>query len=218
MSAYAFTANYQFKKIDYGTRGWHTEEYANWDLLDALLATLSPETVPFAVATGAVNTYAVNYTPDVAYAVGLVISFTTNAANTGPATINADGLGAKDLYRNGAALVSGDLASGVFVKAVYDGTRFHVIEPRSLTAVIADGSIGHAKLSTGKPTWDASSNLTVGGNAAISGNVVGNAVYEGSRRSFVQNDSVTFPSNRITFSTADPSGGSDGDIWIKHAA
>lgn len=35
-----FTTNYGFTKIDFNSRPWHTREYANWDMLDSILASI----------------------------------------------------------------------------------------------------------------------------------------------------------------------------------
>lgn len=220
MTAYAYTASFQFSKIDYASRQWQIDEYANLDKLDALLATVVPvSSLPFVVTTGAANAYVATYTPVIgAYTTGLRLTFVSNFANTGASTLNVNGLGPKNLFRGGAALASGAIANNVFVSVIYDGTRFQVIEPKDNTPVLADGSVDDVKLTTGAPTWDGAGNLNITAAFTASGSITGTSLLEGTRRAFVQNDSATFPSNRITFSTADPSGGSNGDIWIKHAA
>jgi len=63
-----------------------------------------------------------------AYAAGQLFYFIANAANTGAMTINIDGLGAKNITRDGStALVAGDVNSGEIVVICYDGTRFQMI-------------------------------------------------------------------------------------------
>lgn len=216
-----YTFNFNLEKIDYSVKTWHEREWANLDIIDGVLASLSAAAAVgqyYAVATGLVNTFAVAYTGVASYTTGLVAQFKANLANTGAATLNINGLGAKALQRNGVALTAGQIPINQYVKAVYDGTQFQVIEPRDTSVTIADGSVTAAKLSTGAMTWDASGNLTVTGTLSASGALTAASLKEGTKRAFVQNDSATFPSNKITFSTADPSGGSDGDIWIKHAA
>lgn len=213
MSAAGYTTGYAFTLINYQTQGWHTEEYANWRKLDALLASQLDAAIPFAVASGSVNAYVLNYTPDItSYTVGLLISFSPNLANTGAATVNVDGLGAKSLYRDGAALVGGELDPSVYVKAIYDGTKFIVIEPKNTDITIADASIAHTKLTTGHPAWDSSGNQTIAGNIAADG-----SIKTGDHLVLSHNDTAK-TSAHIFFSTSDPSGGADGDIWFKHAA
>ena len=51
-----------------------------------------------------------------------------SASNTGATTINIDGLGVKDVTKNGTtALENGDLIAGQIIEIVYDGTRFQLI-------------------------------------------------------------------------------------------
>jgi hypothetical protein len=63
-----------------------------------------------------------------AYATGQVLRIIPNNTNTGAATINVDGLGAKSLTKQGAAaLDAGDLVSGRVYELAYDGTQFQVV-------------------------------------------------------------------------------------------
>lgn len=62
------------------------------------------------------------------FVLGQRIAFKATAANTGAATINVNGLGAKALVRQtGAALAAGDIVSGSIYEAIYDGTSFQII-------------------------------------------------------------------------------------------
>lgn len=80
---------------------------------------------------GSGNTYtATNDTPGVwsSYAEGDFIGFEPNATNSGAATLNVDGLGAKSIVKSAStALSSGDLVQGAFYLLRYDGTNFCVI-------------------------------------------------------------------------------------------
>lgn len=58
-------------------------------------------------------------TPFTVYVDGQQYSAKFNAANTGPATIEISGLGPKDLYKNGAALSSGDIAANGLISFTY---------------------------------------------------------------------------------------------------
>jgi hypothetical protein len=63
-----------------------------------------------------------------AYAAGDFIGLLANHTNSGAATINVDGLGAKNIVTNdGGSLVSGDITSGALVLLVYDGTSFQLV-------------------------------------------------------------------------------------------
>ncbi len=84
-------------------------------------------TTNFAAATG-VDAIAVLLSPALpAYTAGLRITFVPAGANTGDATLEANGLGAVPLRKNiNAPLDSGDLHAGIPVQVIYDGTAFQV--------------------------------------------------------------------------------------------
>lgn len=79
----------------------------------------------FGVDSGGVNAYVVNtplnfkvVTPHFR---GRSIRFYAGATNTGPATLNAWGLGAKTLYSHiSTALIGGEIVSGVLCEAIFD--------------------------------------------------------------------------------------------------
>ena len=64
----------------------------------------------------------------VGYVAGATLKIRPNATNTGAATFNLDGLGAKAITKNGStALVAGDLVSGNTYEISYDGTRWQLV-------------------------------------------------------------------------------------------
>ena len=132
MSVYDYTANYAFRKIDFNSRPFHEDEWANWDALDTILADAAAD-VPFVVATGAANTFVATYSPAETLVVGRRYSFKTNAAVTGASTLNINGLGAKPLKINGADTPANFLDSGTYVSCVYDGTNFNITAPQLIT-------------------------------------------------------------------------------------
>jgi hypothetical protein len=68
--------------------------------------------------------------PSATYSTGEEFLFIASADNTGAVTVNASGLGAKDVQKMGAvALVAGEIVSGSLVHIVYDGTRFLLLTP-----------------------------------------------------------------------------------------
>ncbi len=87
--------------------------------------------------TGSSNAYVITTSPaTTVYTEGQSFYIKPNFTNTGAATLNLNGLGAKALTKQGAvALVSGDVISGVIYSVSYDGTRFQ-ITTASLPAVI----------------------------------------------------------------------------------
>ena len=82
--------------------------------------------VPFGSDTGLVNAYVVTTSPPVtAYRNGLVIAFRALNANTGPSTINLNGLGLTTIVSStGSPLTAGQIPAGQVVTCVYNGGRF----------------------------------------------------------------------------------------------
>jgi hypothetical protein len=78
---------------------------------------------------GSANTYTLTPTTTLtAYSTKMIVEFTPNATNTGASTLNISALGAKNIYSvAGVALASGDLVSGCYYLAVYDGTQFRLL-------------------------------------------------------------------------------------------
>ncbi len=75
-----------------------------------------------------------------AYAVNNRFHFIPANTNTGATTINitqsgASALGAKNIFKNGAACVGGEIVVGVPVEIIYDGTQFQIIGLASLKVV-----------------------------------------------------------------------------------
>ena len=131
MSLYDQTDNFKFNLINFGTIGFQDLDYQNWRKLDGLLRAISEVNLPFAVDTGVVNQFQLSFVPVITtYQSGLTISFVSLNANTGPATVNVNGLGAKNIFYRGAALVGGEIPANAFVKLVYDSVRFHLVEPK----------------------------------------------------------------------------------------
>jgi len=62
----------------------------------------------------------------------------TAAGNSGAVTLNVDSLGATALRYKDVALVSGDIATNDWVLAVYDGTRFQMLNPPRLSWAATD--------------------------------------------------------------------------------
>ena len=58
---------------------------------------------------------------------GQWVLFVPGGPNTGPTTFNRDGLGAKNVFQAGAGLLGGEIATGVPVMMMYDGTQYNII-------------------------------------------------------------------------------------------
>lgn len=78
-----------------------------------------------------------------AYVSGQRFSWVNGAgANTGPVTLNFNGIGAKALTKRGStALAAGDLPANAVCLAEYDGTRFQLLGP-GITAADARSAVG----------------------------------------------------------------------------
>lgn len=132
-----------FRLIDFNSPEWHTDEHFNWTLLDALFeASLGDVALP--VVGGTANAITLDYTPDKVLANGTTLVFILALAPTGATTVTIDANPAKNLLILGSAVASGDLQAGDTIKAVYDGTDFHVISPlRKFSRLsLIDGSSG----------------------------------------------------------------------------
>lgn len=83
------------------------------------------------------DAYAITLVPaPAAYTTGLMVNFTAGTANTGAATLNVNGLGAKNITKNGTTtLGDNDIISGQAVSVIYDGTQFQMISQLPTQAV-----------------------------------------------------------------------------------
>ncbi len=84
--------------------------------------------VLYGVDTGAANALVVTLVPAaVEYKAGMKVRVKVAASNTGPSTINVNGLGAVPIVRrDGSTLLDSDLTAGAVVDLVYDGAKFQL--------------------------------------------------------------------------------------------
>lgn len=87
----------------------------------------------YVAAAGTGDVITLDLTPSItAYVAGGIYWFKATATNTGAATINIDGVGAKDIKKGAAgstALAAGDITSGGMYGVVYDGTNMQLVTP-----------------------------------------------------------------------------------------
>lgn len=96
--------------------------------------------VIYSASGGSANAQTIAPSPAItAYATGQRFFVKAGLTNTGACTLNVNGLGAKNIYMNGAALVGGEIQSGQMYMVVYDGTQFHLFSP-------AGGNLGGCKV------------------------------------------------------------------------
>lgn len=94
-------------------------------------ATIQKNSWLYAADAGASDAYAITLTPaPAAYTTGMSIYFKANTLNTGTATLNVNGLGAKAILKqNNEILDTGDIQASQIVHVVYDGTNFQMMSP-----------------------------------------------------------------------------------------
>jgi len=85
----------------------------------------------YAADGGGSDSYAITLSPAISsYATGQLINFKANTKNTGAASLNVNGLGAKTIKKDsGADLADGDIAASQIVQVIYDGTNFQMLSP-----------------------------------------------------------------------------------------
>lgn len=114
---------------------------------EGLLARWYKDTNGSLSASGSSNAYSVTANRTLSsYATGLIIAFTANHTNTGAATLNVSGLGAKTITRpDGSTLLAGDITSGQKVMVAYvastDKLQLLTMPATSATISIRVGSV-----------------------------------------------------------------------------
>lgn len=145
----------------------------NAEFLNQYATTVStPETLKplyYAEDGGSTDAYAVALDPAiVAYVTGLMVVFKANTANTGAATLNVNGKGAKTIKKNkDQDLASGDIQSGHVIVVIYDGTNFQLQSPGANSGdkivTLTDGATPALDASLGTIfRLDAEGNRTIG--------------------------------------------------------
>lgn len=121
------------------------------------------------------DAYAITPVPAItAYVAGQEFTFKAGTANTGGATLNVSGLGAKTIVKNvGTALATGDILINQIVKVVYDASGNFQIVSNILPAIlpVAQGGTGIAtvRYTTGVISRD----LTAAGAAVTTAHGLG---------------------------------------------
>jgi len=88
-----------------------------------------------------------------AYATNQMFRWIASGTNTGAATLNVNGLGAKSIYKAGATeLASGEITSGSAVAVMYDGTQFQLVSRPSAAVVGTSGTFSTTLGVTGAST------------------------------------------------------------------
>lgn len=86
-------------------------------------------------ATAGTNTITGTVRPTLtAYTAGQIFTLVPANTTTGAASLNVDGLGAKNIFSGGAACGGGELVAAVPVQVEYDGTQFNILGPAKVIA------------------------------------------------------------------------------------
>lgn len=89
-----------------------------------------------------------------AYLTGQVYRFIAAGANTGAATLNLNGLGAKAITKKGTSpLVGGEISSGACIEVMYDGTQFQLMGLSHIASGTAVTASGTSVDFTSIPSW-----------------------------------------------------------------
>ena len=135
----------------------------------------------YAADAGATDAYAITLSPAIsAYTTGMIINFKANTQNTGAATLNVNGLGAKSIKKSVSTdLSTADILANQLVSVIYDGTNFQM---NSLLATgggvtsVATGvgltggtitSSGTIACTTGVPVQAQTTSLTTASSVAV---------------------------------------------------
>lgn len=88
------------------------------------------------------DAYAITITPAItAYAAGQIFTFKAGTANTGAATLNVSGLGAKTIKKSqNLDLETGDIKANQIVVVCYDGTNMQLLSEEALKSVAMGGT------------------------------------------------------------------------------
>jgi hypothetical protein len=114
----------------------------------------------YAADAGSSDTYAITLTPiPKEYTTGMMVTFKANTANTGAATLNCNGLGAKTIKKNhDQDLATGDIEANQFITVVYDGTNFEMQSQSAQGVEVGDSP---TFINTTTSTLDATSDITL---------------------------------------------------------
>jgi len=110
---------------------------------DGLAYTVQRGTMTYAADNEASDTYVITLVPAIdAYVTGMKVTFYAKTANTGAASININGKGAKTIKKaHDQDLVTGDVEAGQHVLIEYDGTHFQMLSATALSATYDPGNV-----------------------------------------------------------------------------
>lgn len=133
MSVSGYTTNYSLALIDFNSQNWHDDEHANLNIIDAILAGIAGDSIPFANAVyNSGNQYDATFSPALtAFVAGMIvrIKLPTDVTTNAMTSFKANSLAVKNVKGPGNITTNYLLAHDI-VTMLYDGTDFRVIDPR----------------------------------------------------------------------------------------
>ncbi|MDR3679421.1 MAG: hypothetical protein P4L41_05600, partial [Flavipsychrobacter sp.] len=150
------------------------------DTSDAVsAANVQSGVLSYAPATGSGNNYQVSLPVSVGYTAGMMVSFMSNAANSGAVTLNVNGLGTKAVLKNVVqSLQPNDISAGQIISVMYDGNNFQVISQLAQVTNFS-GTLSGDVTGTQGATVIAPGAVTgskIANNAVTTGNIANGAV------------------------------------------
>ena len=115
----------------------------NNNLAQSLLDLVSNQ-YNFGIAAGSANAKTLTLSPDFAtYHPGMEVAFRSNSTNTGPMTLNVNGLGVRNIVSpSGNPMAAGDVPGGSILQLIYDGTNWIAYTKTEVVVPPAPPSIG----------------------------------------------------------------------------
>jgi hypothetical protein len=123
----------------------------------------------YGVDAGSTDAYSVTLTPTLtSYVAGQSFDIFCNSANTGAATLNIDGLGAKTIVNpNGTTLTDNEIIGGQIIHVVYDGTHFQMISSGSSGGGGGSGTVTSVGVSSSTGLQVANTPVTTTGTITV---------------------------------------------------
>ncbi len=125
------------------------------DALREMMAAIKREwnrSNPTVVSGGPGNAQTLTYaSAPPAYVQGMRFCFIAGAANSGPATLNVNALGARGILADGAPLAGGEIAAGGVAEVVYDGAQFALVSRPPMASL--PGGLRNALLNGDLEIW-----------------------------------------------------------------
>lgn len=125
---------------------------AGWDVMADMCQQLGPGSL--VTSGGTANAQTITNTRQLgALYTGRVIEFYPGFTNTGAMTLQEDGLTAKNVFANGAALVAGMVTLNVIARCRYDGTQYQLLNPQDANGSFTITLTGMTATTTGTVNW-----------------------------------------------------------------